>query len=53
MSYLLIALNLIRAAIQSEFVHAVGSYAIRQGAEAVIRQIRSRSAPKKRTQRIS
>lgn len=52
MSYLLIALNLIRAAIQSPTTQAIGRYAIRQGTAAVVREIR-RQTVKKRTQRIS
>jgi len=52
MSYLLIAINLIRAAIPSPTVQAVGRYAIRQGTAAVVREIR-RQTVKKRTQRIS
>ena len=52
MSYLLIAINLIRAAIQSPTGQAIGRYAIRQGTAAVVREIR-RQTVKHRTQHIS
>lgn len=52
MSFLLLAINLIRSAIQSDTGRAIGRYAIRQGTAAVVREIR-RQTVKKRTQHIS
>lgn len=52
MSYLALALNLIRVAIQSETARAIGRYAIRQATAAVVREIR-RQTVKRRVQHIS
>lgn len=52
MSYLMIALNLIRALVQHPTTGKVARYAIRQGTAAVVREIR-RQTVVKHHQRIS
>ena len=52
MSFLMIAINLVRALIQHPATSQVARYAVRQGTAAVVREIR-RQTVKKRTQRIS
>lgn len=43
MSYLMVAINLIRAAIQSDVAHEIGRHAIRVGTAYVVREIQRRT----------
>lgn len=53
MSYLMIALNLIRSAIQSDVVHAAGRQAIRYGTAYVVREIQRQTRKQRGKTHIS